>query len=106
MVFKNDIILSIFQDREGSLWVGTESGGLNLLKDKKFTTYTTREGLGSDLVKSIYEDRNVTESATGTGSAAGLWDVPSCSSSRPSWIRIGRPRRGRSTGRQWLFNES
>ncbi|MFL6255847.1 MAG: two-component regulator propeller domain-containing protein [Pyrinomonadaceae bacterium] len=50
------IILSIFEDAEGSLWVGTESEGLTQLKDRKFTTYTTREGLPSDLVKSIYED--------------------------------------------------
>ena len=39
------------------MWIGTESGGLSLLKDKKFTTYAIKEGLGSDLVKSIYEDR-------------------------------------------------
>ena len=52
------VILSIFEDREGSLWIGMESGGLNLVKDKKFMTYTAKDGLGSDLVKSIYEDRN------------------------------------------------
>lgn len=50
------IILSVFEDAEGSLWVGTESGGLHQLRDKKFTTYTTREGLSNDVVKAIYED--------------------------------------------------
>lgn len=49
------IILSVFEDAEGSLWVGTESGGLHQLRDKKFTTYTTREGLSNDVVKAIYE---------------------------------------------------
>ncbi|PYS76949.1 MAG: hypothetical protein DMF66_11925, partial [Acidobacteria bacterium] len=44
----NGIVLSIFEDAEGSLWVGTESGGLSQLKDKKFTTYTTKEGLAND----------------------------------------------------------
>ncbi|HEU4770183.1 MAG TPA: two-component regulator propeller domain-containing protein, partial [Pyrinomonadaceae bacterium] len=44
------------EDREGSIWIGTEAGGLNLLKSKKFNTYTTREGLPSDLVKAIYQD--------------------------------------------------
>lgn len=50
------IILSVFEDAEGSLWIGTESGGLHQLRDKKFTTYTTREGLSNDVVKAIYED--------------------------------------------------
>lgn len=48
--------LSLLEDREGNLWIGTESGGLNLLKDTKFTTYTMRNGLSSDYVKSVYED--------------------------------------------------
>ncbi|HEY6121416.1 MAG TPA: two-component regulator propeller domain-containing protein [Pyrinomonadaceae bacterium] len=52
----SSIILSMLEDREGSLWIGTESSGLSLLHDKKFTTYTARDGLAGDLVKSIYED--------------------------------------------------
>ena len=44
-------ILCLLADREGNLWIGTESGGLNLLKDTKFTTYTVQNGLSSDLVK-------------------------------------------------------
>ena len=39
------IVLSVFEDAEGRLWVGTESGGLHQLRDRKFTTYSTREGL-------------------------------------------------------------
>ena len=52
----SNLVLSIFEDREGSMWIGTEAGGLNLLKSKKFNTYTTREGLPNDLVKAIYQD--------------------------------------------------
>ena len=52
----SNLVLSLFEDREGSLWIGTEAGGLNLLKSKKFNTYTTRDGLPSDLVKAIYQD--------------------------------------------------
>src|SRR5215213_706521 len=52
----SNFVLSIFEDREGSIWIGTEAGGLNLLKSKKFTTYTTKDGLPSDLVKAIYQD--------------------------------------------------
>jgi len=49
-------VKSIYEDREGSLWIGTGSG-LNRLRDGKFTVYTTKEGLSNDMVWSIYEDR-------------------------------------------------
>ena len=52
----SNLVLSLFEDREGSLWIGTEAGGLNLLKSKKFNTYTTKNGLPNDLVKAIYQD--------------------------------------------------
>ncbi len=52
----SNLVLSLFEDREGSIWLGTEAGGLNLLKSKKFNTYTTRDGLPNDLVKAIYQD--------------------------------------------------
>lgn len=49
-------ILSLLEDREGNFWIGAESGGINLLKETKFTTYTVKNGLSNDLVKSIHED--------------------------------------------------
>ena len=52
----SNLVLSLFEDREGSIWIGTEAGGLNLLKSKKFNTFTTQDGLPSDLVKAIYQD--------------------------------------------------
>lgn len=57
----HDFVRSIYEDREGSLWVGTQDG-LNRLKDGKFTTFTSKEGLANDMVRCIYEDR-----------AGGLW---------------------------------
>ncbi|MCP5105855.1 MAG: hypothetical protein GY950_20880, partial [bacterium] len=53
----NNMIRSLYEDREGSLWIGTDGGGLNRLKDGKFTTYTTKQGLSDNLVWSIHEDR-------------------------------------------------
>src|SRR5262249_55414726 len=44
-VLASDPILSLFEDREGSVWVGTSSVGLSLIKNKKFVTYTTKNGL-------------------------------------------------------------
>ena len=52
----SNLVLSIYEDREGSIWIGTEAGGLNLLKSKKFNTYSTKDGLPNDLVKAIYQD--------------------------------------------------
>ena len=52
----SNLVLSLFEDREGSMWIGTEAGGLNLLKSKKFNTFTTKDGLPNDLVKAIYQD--------------------------------------------------
>jgi len=53
---KDSHILTLFEDHEGSLWIGTYGGGLNRLKDKEFTAYTTKEGLSDNMVWSICED--------------------------------------------------
>ncbi len=46
----------LYEDKWGNLWIGTSAGGLNVLRDGKFTFYTTREGLADNSVKAIYED--------------------------------------------------
>ncbi len=53
-----ELVLSIFEDQEGSLWIGTESGGLEMLHDQKFSSYTTADGLSDDLVRSVFQDRS------------------------------------------------
>jgi len=49
-------VLSIIEDREGNLWAGTESGGLHILRDQRFHTFTTRDGLSSDNSTAVVED--------------------------------------------------
>ena len=45
-------------DREGSLWLGTDAGGLHRLKPALFTTYSVPEGVGYPNVYSTYADRS------------------------------------------------
>jgi ligand-binding sensor domain-containing protein/signal transduction histidine kinase len=51
-------VLSTYEDREGDLWLGTDSAGLNLLRDQKFTTYTTSDGLSGNLVRCVFQSNN------------------------------------------------
>jgi len=44
------------EDHEGSLWVGTYSGGLNRLRDGSFTVFTTQEGLNNNATVTVCED--------------------------------------------------
>ena len=53
----NNTPLSLFEDRERNLWVGTNGGGLNRFRDGSITTYASQEGLSSDVATSVYEDR-------------------------------------------------
>jgi ligand-binding sensor domain-containing protein len=52
----NDV-LSLFEDREGSIWIGTTSG-LDRLRDSKLTTFTVKEGLTTNSVKSAIVARD------------------------------------------------
>ena len=49
-------VASIFQDREGYLWFGTQ-GGLSRYDGQTWTSFTTRDGLAHDWVISICQDR-------------------------------------------------
>jgi signal transduction histidine kinase/ligand-binding sensor domain-containing protein len=50
-------VLSLFEDREGSIWIGT-TGGLDRLRDAKLTTFTVKEGLTRNSVKSAIVARD------------------------------------------------
>jgi len=58
------LIMSIFESRHGSsseiLWIGTYGGGLNKFdrESEKYSHYTTSDGLPSDMIMGILEDKN------------------------------------------------
>ena len=47
---------NVAEDREGSLWIGTDGGGLNRLRHGKFTIFTPRDGLPGLIVQSVFVD--------------------------------------------------
>ncbi len=51
------IVVDLFEDREGNIWVAT-SGGLDRFHDSAITTYTIKQGLSSDFVNSVLADSN------------------------------------------------
>jgi signal transduction histidine kinase len=48
-------VYAINQNRDGSVWAGTLSGGVSQFKNGKFTNYTTAHGLASNTVDAIVE---------------------------------------------------
>jgi ligand-binding sensor domain-containing protein/signal transduction histidine kinase len=53
----DDNINTIFEDREGNLWIGTNTGGLNRLKPRKLIAFSREQGLPGDGVVPVTEDR-------------------------------------------------
>ena len=57
MGLTDDNVLSLLEDREGSLWIGTASG-LDQLRDTKLTTFSTGEGLPTNRTKTAIATRD------------------------------------------------
>ncbi len=51
-------IYYIFNDTKGNVWLCTYGGGVSKLTEKSITTYTTGQGLASNLVMGAAEDNN------------------------------------------------
>jgi len=65
----NPTVRAIFEDDEGSIWIGS-NGGLEQLRAGAFITWGKRDGLDDDFVRTIFEDH---DGAMWAGSANGLY---------------------------------
>ena len=64
-------INSIYEDREGDLWIATERG-LQVLRDARFVTYGRPEGAAGDDANTIYEDHR-NQLWVGTSDGLSRW---------------------------------
>ncbi|HVP00236.1 MAG TPA: two-component regulator propeller domain-containing protein [Bryobacteraceae bacterium] len=53
-----DYVLSLFEDREGSIWVATYDGGLDRFRDLAAPTISVRQGLSSNATAAILAARD------------------------------------------------
>ena len=52
----SNYVYSVYEDAEGSVWVGAVDGGLIQIRDEKLTTFTDREGLKGEMFRCLHED--------------------------------------------------
>lgn len=57
---QSEKVWAIHEDPTGALWFGTRSSGLFRWKDGKLTAYTTNQGLASNSIFQVLEDRRAT----------------------------------------------
>jgi ligand-binding sensor domain-containing protein len=76
---KDNEVWALQEDDENALWIGTDGGGLTRLKDGRFRTFTTSDGLPDDVVTRIEKD-----------SSGDLWIATSSGFSRYSHGRFTR----------------
>jgi len=56
----NNIVTAVVAARDGSVYAATDGGGVIRTEGKNVTSYTTKDGLPSDAVTSLYESGNGT----------------------------------------------
>jgi two-component sensor histidine kinase/ligand-binding sensor domain-containing protein len=62
-------VQALVEGDDGSVWVGTYGGGLTRIHERRFTTYTTKDGLPHDFIWTLDKD---TEGGIWIGTSSGL----------------------------------
>ncbi len=57
---RSDVVISLFEDKDGILWIGTFAGGLSRFCYRRgiFTHISKRDGLPDNTIYSIFEDKS------------------------------------------------
>ncbi len=65
---ENNYIMWLYEDSEQQVWIGTNGGGVYVLKDEQVIKhYTTNEGLAGNVIFKIYNQNDRIWICTGTG---------------------------------------
>lgn len=51
-------VVTLCQDKNGKIWMGTLGGGISVFDGKNFTTIGTENGLSSSIIREIYKDKD------------------------------------------------
>src|SRR5262249_6483815 len=54
----HDVVRVLYRDPNGDLWIGTRGGGLARYREGRFTTFTTKDGLASNVILALHRDRD------------------------------------------------
>ena len=54
---KSDMMRALYQDQKGTLWIGTDSGGLTSYKEGEFFTYPVKKYPALNRIRAINRDR-------------------------------------------------
>lgn len=65
---ENEFIMALYESENGEIWVGTDGGGIYILKDKEIVRhYTTSDGLAGNVIFKISKIGDSIWVTTGTG---------------------------------------
>lgn len=68
-----DVYLAAAEDGEGDLWLGTEAGGLAVLRDRKFSMLTSENGLTDEYVLALAQSHSGDVWAATKGGGLDVW---------------------------------
>jgi len=102
----DNAILAVMQDREGNVWIGTQTGGICKLENESIVSYTMRDGLPQQYCANVIEDREgriyATTSDQGVVQIVGDRAIPVRGSAVPAFGDLQQRMLQDSSGYWWM----